>query len=235
MTKAELRDVDRRIERLLKSQEEFRKSQEEEFRKSQEEFRKGNEELREAQKKTDEQLKKTDEELRAMFKKREEEQKKVDKQIENLLKSVDGVTKGIGRIPEGLAFASFKRIFKGLGMSIEWTNPNLRRRCNGKEMEIDILSLVKKDNQNFIISIEAKVYLTIKDVGDLLEDIKNFYNFFPEYRDIPLIAGLAFTNYAENAKVYAEKKGIYLLSLSDDTMTLANSKDFNPKVWVYGN
>ncbi|MEW6618801.1 MAG: hypothetical protein AB1422_05575, partial [bacterium] len=150
MTKAELRDVDRRIEWLLKSQEEFRKSQEEEFTKSQEEFRKGNEELREAQKKTDEQLKKTDEELRAMF-------KKTDKEIEKLIKSVDGVTKGIGRIPEGLAFASFKRIFKRLGMSIEWTNPNLRRRCNGKEMEIDILSLVKKDNQNFIISIEAKV------------------------------------------------------------------------------
>ncbi|MEW6481535.1 MAG: hypothetical protein AB1397_00760 [bacterium] len=253
MVKERLDNVDIRIERLLKSQEEFRKSQEE-FRKSQEELReaqkktdeqikslseeqkKTDEQLKsliedqkktdEQQRKTDEQLKRTDEELRAMF-------KKTDEEFEKTRKLVKGISDGWGRLTEGYAIASIGKIFNAIGIPIEGTSVRVRKKKGEEELEIDLINLARRNGKKIIIPVEVKTYLKVDDVNDFLKDINNFYEFFEEYKDFDLIGALAFMNPSAGAKKYAERKGIYLLSLSEDTMTLANKEGFKPKVWRY--
>ncbi|MEW6619843.1 MAG: hypothetical protein AB1422_11005 [bacterium] len=241
-----LDNVDRRIERLLKSQEEFRKSQEtlkkaqektdeqlkktdEHLKKTDEQLKKTDEQLKktdEQLKKTDEQLKKTDEELRAMF-------KKTDKEFEKTRKLVAGISDGWGRLTEGMALVSLTEAFSKRGIKIIQTFPRALSHMNGNTLELDLLSIARGENQDYVIIVEVKTYFEPRDINDALEDISSFYEFFPKYNDLPVIGAIAYMNPSHDAVRIAEKEGFYLLSLKEDTMVLKNKVDFKPKVYKY--
>ncbi|MBU1487933.1 hypothetical protein KKH56_07805 [bacterium] len=181
-----------------------------------------------SQEKTDEQMRKTDEEMRAMWSKTDEEIRKTNK-------SVAGISDGFARMSEGFAIASIEEVFNGLGIYINTTLPRARRRRNGRELELDLLNLARNedDGRELVVLAEVKTYLKAEDVNDFIGDIRRFYDFFEEYRARELIGAIAFMNYAGGAKEYAEKKGFYLLNVSQDIMKLANKEGFEPKLFRY--
>jgi hypothetical protein len=213
-------EIDKRIEALLRSQEEFRKSQE-----------KGYQEIRDAQKKTDEEInrlvedqKKTDELLRAIQRETAGEIKKVNKQVGNL-------TDGWGKFVLGLSEPSVIASLKEIGFELLATASPYRYRKNGNEYEIDIFCKGRDNGKPIVIVMEAKSSINQQKLKEFIEKLKEFRQFFPEYEKSKLIAGIAGIRLASGVKAHAEKEGLYLFTVKEDLMKNINSQGFKPKIW----
>lgn len=174
-------------------------------------------ELHESQKKTDEEIK---------FLAR-----KTDREIENVNKLVAGISDGWGRLTESLAIASAGEAFRQVGLEIVETSPRVWRRRDGEEMELDLLATAKKGRKHITLVVESKSTLRVKDIDAVLDDMRKFFIFFPEYRRRELIGAICYMSADKGVRVYAERRGLYLLSWSGDVMVLKNSEGFRPRMW----
>jgi len=204
-----LNDINRRIEALLRAQEEFRKSQEESHKKIDEVLDK----LAEEQRKTDEQLKKTDEQL-----------KRLGKQIGEL-------TDGWGKFVLGLSEPGIEMCLKEIGFSTYGIISSVLRRIKDEEYEIDLLCPCALNGKTIIIVIEAKSYLNQQKVKNFIQKLKRFHEFFPEYSNIEVIGGMAGIRLASGIKALVLKEGLYLFSVSGEVMKSLTPKEFKPKIW----
>jgi len=212
-------EIDRRIERLLASQE---KTDEEirELRASQKQTDDEIRELRASQKQTDGQLRKTDEEIR-----------RIAKKIDNLGKYVGDLTDGWGKFVLGLSEPSILSSLKELGFNLlEAYSPSIRTR-NGREYEIDILCPAIENGKINVIVIETKSSFTQKKVKDFIAKLKEFKNFYPEYISSKVFAGIAGVRLTKEVKPLSEKYGLYLFSIKEGMMKNINSENFKPRVW----
>ncbi|MEW6686093.1 MAG: DUF3782 domain-containing protein [Candidatus Edwardsbacteria bacterium] len=163
--------------------------------------------LRESQTKTDEQLKKT------------------DKQIGNL-------TDGWGKFVEGLVEPSVPKLFSLIGIQVTRSYSRALSHLNGRELEIDILCIGKQNRRkDFVIAVEVKSLLGIKEVKICLEHLAHFFEFFKEYEGWNLVGVVAGVRVPKLVKEYAEAKGLYVLAPSGETMEILNQKDFKPRIW----
>jgi len=214
-----INEIDRRIERLLVSQE---KTDEEirELRASQKQTDDEIRELRASQKQTDEQLRKTDEEIR-----------RIAKKIDTLGKYVGNLTDGWGKFVLGLSEPSILSSLKELGFNLlEAYSPSIRTR-NGREYEIDILCPAIENGKINVIVIETKSSFNQKKVKEFINKIKDFKNFFPEYISSKIFAGIAGVRMTKEVKPLSEKYGLYLFSVKEGMMKNINSENFKPRVW----
>jgi len=90
-----------------------------------------------------------------------------------------------GRLPEALVESGVVELFQTRGIAVNRSLERPRIRQGGEEMEIDLL-LVDGDA---LVVVEIKTTLRVDDARAVLEDLKKFPNFFPEYRDYRLIRG----------------------------------------------
>ncbi|MEW5768529.1 MAG: hypothetical protein AB1797_13130 [bacterium] len=208
----------------------------------------GTKELRESQKKTDEQIRKTDAEIDKRLDKLTlevdrvskgldklgVEVDRVSKEVDKVNKSVAGISDGWGRFMEGLVRPGVEEAFNALGMDIStFSATRIRRRINGQGMELDLIQPAKREGIDILLVVEVKTYLRTEDVHNFLDKLGRFYEFFEEYRDRRIIGVMAFMNYVEESKLYAERQGFYILAPSGETVTIQNSPGFEPKVWRY--
>jgi hypothetical protein len=218
-------EIDRRIEALLRSQEEFRKGQEE-FRKGQEESHKKTDEainrLVKEQEKTDLQLKKTGEEITRLS-------KKTDEEIRNLRKEVGKVTDGLGRFAEGLVAPSVPKLFSKFGIKIN----NIFPRAQATDMrgEVDLLCPGSTNGKKIALVGEVKTRLTSEYVKEFIENLSEFRDLFPDYKDRDIIGFVSGMTVEANAKRYAEKEGFYVLVPGEDIVKIVNKPGFKPKIW----
>jgi hypothetical protein len=213
-------EIDKRIEALLKSQEEFRKS-----------FGKGLEELRKEQRKTDEEITRLIENQRQTDKTLKEEQRKTNEQLKKLGKHIGDLTNGWGKFVVGLTEPGIERCLKEIGYSLYGTTSPPPRRIKNKEYEIDLLCPSALNGKNVLIVIEAKSYLNQQKVKDFIEKLKRFHEFFPEYGKIEVIGGVAGIRLASGIKTLVLKEGIYLFSVSHEVMKSLTPPGFKPKIW----
>ncbi|MEW6686635.1 MAG: DUF3782 domain-containing protein [Candidatus Edwardsbacteria bacterium] len=170
--------------------------------------------LIERQKKTDEQLKKTDEQIR-----------RTDRNVGNL-------TDGWGKFVEGLVEPSVPKLFSKLGIKIYGIYPRARKILNRRYLEIDVLGTgQRKDGREVVIVTEVKSELKQRDVDDVVETLNLFPKFFKEYKDREIIGAVAGIRLQKGIERYAERRGLYVLAPSGETMMILNEKGFKPKVW----
>ena len=196
--------IDGRIEALLESQKE-----------TNQEIR----ELRAAQKKTDEQQKKTDEQLR-----------KTDKEIDKVARDIGG---GLGRAAEGLAAPSVPKLFEELGIKVDEVQQRVRVFQDGQiKTEVDLICPGSLNGEEIVLVGEVKAHLTVDDIKDFLDDdLKNFKDYFPRYREIKAYGLIAGLYVGGDVAKFASRQGLYILTPSGDTMRILNPVDFKPKVW----
>jgi hypothetical protein len=65
-------------------------------------------------------------------------------------------------------------------------------------------------------------------------EIATFREYFPEYRDLPLIGILATLAVEDSVLSYAEKQGFLVLAVGDQVMEVKNRPGFEPKRWWRG-
>ena len=84
-----------------------------------------------------------------------------------------------GRLLEALVRTGAAELFRARGITVNRTLERVRARRGGEEMELDLLLV----NGEALVVVEVKSTLRVEDVRALVEDLKTFAKFFPEYRD----------------------------------------------------
>jgi len=172
------------------------------------------------QAKTDEQMAKTDERLA-----------ETEKLVADLSKSIGGLQNTLGSLTEEAVAGQICENFQALGYKITKAGRNmLIKGADGRKLlEMDIFL----ENGDVAIPVEVKTKLTKEDVDDHLERIQLLRRCMDERGDArKLVGAVAGGLVAEGVRNYAQKKGLYVLVQSGESISLAESAPwFEPRVW----
>jgi hypothetical protein len=180
---------------------------------------------------TAKQIEKNFQEIRELFK---ETDRRLDHVLANTSREVEKATKAVdalgskwGRFVEGLLVPAVERLFQQRGITVDKVSQRVKVRKNGREMEIDILAI----NQGYVVLIEAKSTLSVENVNEHLQNLRDFKFFFPEYADRKIIGAVAGIVIDAGADRYAYKCGLFVIGQSGETVKILNDKKFVPNAW----
>lgn len=198
------------------------------FRETDRQFKETDRKFKETDRRLDQRIEETDRRLDQRFEETRQEIAALSAQIrasENLF------TGQWGRLMEALVKPGVARLFRDRGIAVSQTLEQLQARRGGEEMEIDLL-LVDGDA---IVVVEVKSTLRVADVRDLLEDLKTFPDFFPQYRGYRLFGAVAALTVKEKADRYAYRQGLFVLTMGrEGLVTLRNDDKFRPQDFAAG-
>ena len=168
-------------------------------------------------------------ELRELFKATDRRFKETDQKIKEL---ADLFTSKWGQLIEALVKPGSVRIFQERGIGITGSHPRIEKQRNGTQMEVDLLLT----NDDAVVVIEVKTTLKVDDVRDFLDDLKQFEEFFPEYKGKQIYAAVAGVSVNEAADRCAYQRGLFVIGLGDDRMVrILNDSKFKPKDFAQRN
>jgi hypothetical protein len=102
-----------------------------------------------------------------------------------------------------------------------------QRGPDGRRKEFDAYAVTA----DLVFLNSTKATLRSADVDAFISEIATFRDYFPEYRDLPLIGILATLAVEESVLTYAEKQGFLVLAVGDEVMEVKNHPGFEPKRW----
>jgi len=135
----------------------------------------------------------------------------------------------MGTLVEDLLTPSLPRIIRELldrdviDLMTRWK----RKLADGRVREYDAIAITA----DLICLNSTKSTLRSADVDRFVEEIDHFREFFPEYRDRPVVGILASLAVEESVLNYAEKEGFVVLAVGDQLMEVKNRPGFVPKWW----
>jgi hypothetical protein len=139
------------------------------------------------------------------------------------------ISNKLGTMVEDLVYPSLPRVVKEtLAQEPERIWARFKQRLpNGLLKEFDAIALT----QDLVCLNSTKATLRSSDVDAFVTDIATFREYFPEYRDLPLVGILATLAVDESVLSYAEKQGFLVLAVGDEVMEVKNRPGFEPKRW----
>jgi hypothetical protein len=135
----------------------------------------------------------------------------------------------LGTLVEDLVAPSLPRLIReALGREVIDLSVRRRKRlADGRSREYDAVAVTA----DLICLNSTKSALRPADVERFTEEIAEFREFFPEYRQYPLVGILASLAVEESVLNYAEKQGFLVLAVGDEVMEVKNQPGFVPKRW----
>jgi hypothetical protein len=135
----------------------------------------------------------------------------------------------MGTLVEDLVTPSLPRIIKELldRDVIDLMGRWKRKLPDGRVREYDAVAVTA----DLICLNSTKSTLRSADIDRFVEEIDHFREFFPEYRDRPVVGILASLAVEESVLNYAEKQGFVVLAVGDQVMEVKNRPGFVPKRW----
>jgi hypothetical protein len=177
-------------------------------------------ELTAAQQETDRQLKETDRQLK-------EQSQETNRKIREVNKQIGDLGGKWGRFVENMVAPACETLFLNRGIPVHQVSKRIKKRLNGQTLEIDVLVT----NENHVLMVEVKSSLGVNDVKDLVDDLKLFRQFFPEYNQKQLYGAVAGIEIEEGADKYAYRQGLFVLAQAGEAVSILNDGDFQPKNW----
>jgi hypothetical protein len=195
-------------------------------------------ELLEAQKETDRKFQETDRQLQERVQETDrriqERAQETDRRIQETDRQIQEVNRQLGRLGgqwglfvENLVAPSCERLFTERGIPVHMVSRRVLKRKDGDTLEIDVLVV----NLGHVVMVEVKSSLRVDDVKELLEDLRRFRHFFPEYADHQLHGAVAGMRIEEGADRFAYRQGLFVLAQTGDSMRILNDAAFEPKSW----
>jgi hypothetical protein len=152
-------------------------------------------------------------------------------QMEKTGKELGSFTNKFGSLVEEFMAAGIVKKFQKLGYEFEICSPNrvVRSKQLGIETEIDAWL----ENGEYTLAAEFKAELTIDYIDHHLERLTLIRRHADLHHDQRKILGaVGGIKISLEAKNYAIKHGLYVLSLSGESITIANDpKNFVPRKW----
>ncbi|MDR3174035.1 MAG: hypothetical protein LBU19_07285 [Treponema sp.] len=154
---------------------------------------------------------------------------KTGKQIKELSQNIGGLNNSFGEWAEEIVSAKLWEKFKDLGYTFT-------RGGSAKFLEDDrIVAQVDMllENGDYAMPVEIKSKLTEEDVDDHVKRIEKVRKHLDKKGDrrklVGAVAGMVVSG---EVKEYAQKRGLYVLVQSGDSVALAETpKDFNVREW----
>jgi hypothetical protein len=150
-----------------------------------------------------------------------------DRQITRLSKEIGNLGGKWGRFVENMVAPACETLFLNRGIPVHQVSQRVKKRLDGKILEIDVLVI----NEHHVLVVEVKSSLSVDDVKELIKDLKEFRQFFPEYSQKQLYGAVAGIEIEEGADKYAYRQGLFVLAQSDESVSILNGADFQPKTW----
>jgi hypothetical protein len=148
-------------------------------------------------------------------------------QVAQTNKQVGGLTSRWGEFVENLIKPAAARLFQEKGIEVHLTALRVTGQDEQGSIEIDILV----ENTTEVVAIEVKSHLEIRDVKRFLQTLERFKKAFPKHKNDKLYGAVAGIKIDERVNEYAIQEGLFLIQPAGDSVIIANSHDFKPRVW----
>ena len=156
-----------------------------------------------------------------------EQSLKTDRQITRLSKEIGNLGGKWGRFVENMVAPACETLFLNRQIPVHQVSQRVRKRLDGKTLEIDVLVT----NENHVLVVEVKSSLSVDDVKELIKNLTEFRQFFPEYNHKQLYGAVAGIEIEEGADKYAYRQGLFVLAQRGENVAILNDTDFQPKTW----
>ncbi|MGK7887115.1 MAG: DUF3782 domain-containing protein [Crocosphaera sp.] len=231
---AELTAAQKETERVIKEQAEetarihqetdrFIKEQAEETARIRQETDRIRQETDLRMQETDRRMQETDRRMQETDRKMQE----TARQIKEVNKQIGNLGGKWGRFVENMVAPACETIFLSRGIPVHQVSQRVKKRLNNQTLEIDVLV----SNENHVLVVEVKSSLGVDNVKELIEDLQEFKQFFPEYNQKQLYGAVAGIEIEEGADKYAYRQGLFVLAQSGETVNIINNEQFQPKAW----
>ena len=205
----ELKEGDKRLQRGHERLQAGHERLQEEY----ERLQKGLEELKEGDKR--------------LQKRQEIVQRNIDKMSKEITRLRNLFESQWSRLIEALVGGKLVKLLKERGIDVNRITTNVEGNYQNRQYEFDILAV----NGSELVVVEVKSRLQVQDVKELLEELKQFKTWVPEYRDKKIYGAVAYLRVDENAIKYAENQGLFVIKAVGDSASMINSSDFRPRSW----
>jgi hypothetical protein len=173
-------------------------------------------ELRKQSDRTDQQIEKTSQEITRLA-----------VQVAQTNKQVGGLTSRWGEFVENLIKPAAARLFQEKGIDVHLTALRVTGQDDKGSIEIDILV----ENTTEVVAVEVKSHLEVRDVKRFLQTLERFKKAFPKHKNDKLYGAVAGIKIDERVNEYAIQEGLFLIQPAGDSVIIANSHNFEPKIW----
>ncbi|MCB2263116.1 MAG: hypothetical protein LGR52_09290 [Candidatus Thiosymbion ectosymbiont of Robbea hypermnestra] len=233
------RETDRRIQETDRQIKEVS----EQFKETDRQIKEVSQQFKETDRRLDQQFKETDRQIKEVSQQFKETDRRLDRIAEETRREIAALsaqtraaerlfTGQWGRLMEALVRPGVVRLFQDWGIPVSRTLERVRARRGGEEMELDLL-LVDGDA---LVIVEVKTTLRANHVRELLDDLKTFPDFFPEYKGYRRFGAAATLAIEQAADRYAYRQGLFVLTLGrEGLVTLRNDDVFRPRDFTTGN
>ncbi|MEA5616740.1 DUF3782 domain-containing protein [Cronbergia sp. UHCC 0137] len=119
------------------------------------------------------------------------------------------------------------RLFEERGINLTQVASRFRTYKQGLAMEIDILA----NNDNDVVAVECKSRLSYDDVNDFISKLQRFKLAFPQYTNFNVFGAVAGIEINDGIDAYAEKRGLYVIKPSGDSVEIINATTFQAIAW----
>lgn len=177
-------------------------------------------ELATAQKETERRFQETERILR-------EERQETERQIKEVSKQIGNLGGKWGRFVENMVAPACETLFLNRGIPVHQVSQRVKKRLNNKTLEIDVLVT----NENHVLVVEVKSSLGVDNVKELIHNLTEFRQFFPEYAEKQLYGAVAGIEIEEGADKYAYRQGLFVLAQAGESVMILNDAQFQPKAW----
>ena len=156
-----------------------------------------------------------------------EQSLKTDREITRLSKEIGNLGGKWGRFVENMVAPACETLFLNREIPVHQVSQRVRKRLDGKTLEIDVLVT----NENHVLVVEVKSSLSVDDVKELIKNLTEFRQFFPEYNHKQLYGAVAGIEIEEGADKYAYRQGLFVLAQRGENVAILNDTEFQPKTW----
>lgn len=156
-----------------------------------------------------------------------EQSQKTDRQIKQVNEQIGKLGNRLGEFVEWQVRPSAVALFRDRGIDVHELHSEISVKRIDGGLEIDLLVV----NETDVVLVEVKSKLTQRDVDEHLERLNKFKKFMPRYQTLRALGAVAAMVVSDEVANYAYSQGLFVLAQSGDSMTILNTREFQPQVW----
>ena len=220
-----LKETRKILEENARQQKEDRLQWKEEAKEAKEVEKQRKREAKEAEIKRQKEAKEAEQKWRQEVK---ESDRKWQKKLDQRMNSMEGLfTNQWGKLVEALAEESLTTLMKEHGLALHNTHTHVKCAYKDQESEFDIIAT----NGRELVTVEVKTTLRPDDVKVFIRKLKDFRDYFSEYRDFKVYGAMACLQEVQGAFKLAISEGLYVIRAAGKNAVLKNPRGFVPKEW----
>ena len=150
-----------------------------------------------------------------------------DKAFKELAKRMNRFDSEWGKFVESLVSGNLVHLLRLRNIDVSQTSTSVEVTKRDKsgllwEREFDIIAA----NGHEVVAVEVKTTLNVKKVDHFLKTLEKFKWLLPQYKAYKIYGALAYLKSSEQAELYAQRKGLFVIRATGDSASIINKKDF---------